>query len=189
MVAVMTIASFPFLETLLLGTQLNLLRKGEKPYATVIWGLLIGAALLVVINVRDIGILGVFGHSSTVFPGYKSVSIIELGTFFTRFEAVVSSSLILCSYTKLGICLLACSKGMAYMFKIKDYRDVVVPLAMTMIGLAMLMYSNFIQMLLFASLYHYIALPLQTLVPLTIWIVAEVKAKKANQLAQLEAEF
>lgn len=187
--SVLSIMSFPFLETQLLGTQLYLMKEGQSPYKAAPLGLAAGGLLLTIINIRDMAILGPIMHSTAIFPGYESVGMIELGTFFTRFEAVISASLILCSFMKLGICLLSSSAGMAHMIGIKDYRDIVVPLAMVMLFFAMYMYDNLLQMLSFAAVYQYYALPLQTLVTGGIWIMAEIKAKKLKRQAQQQPEF
>lgn len=187
--AAFSFMSFPFMETLILGTQLYQLRKGQNHYKALYIGILIGGLLLALINVRNIAILGPIINSVMVFPGYDAVSVIQLGDFFTRFEAVATASLILCSFMKMSICLLVASKGVAFSLGVKDYRDVVVAVAMVILLLSSYMYDNIMQMLQFAASYRYYALPLQILSPLVLWIVAEIKVKKEKQQAEYHPEF
>ncbi|MCL6603286.1 MAG: endospore germination permease [Paenibacillus sp.] len=174
--------SFPFAETVLfLGTFRALPKKGSS-YKVLLSGLLISGLIITVISLRNLLVLGPNSLSSLYFPSYVAVSRINVGDFLTRIEG--SSAIVFCTslFIKVSICLYVTSNGMAKVFKLKSYRSVVLQMGLIMVYLAQFIYKDIFEMQHFAfQTYKYYALPFQVIIPLILWIGAELVARKGKQ--------
>jgi spore germination protein KB len=78
-----------------------------------------------------------------------------------------------------SVCLLVAAKGTARLLNLKDYRSVVIQLGLLMIFLAYIIYTNSMEMKYWAFMvYPYYAFPVQVIIPVILWISAEVKIRK-----------
>jgi len=172
--------TFPFAETVLFLGAFPLLNKGENPYKVYLYAILIGGISLLFIILRNILILGPQFGKAQYFASYNAARIIELGEFFTRIEATISIIYILAGITKITVCLLSATKGIAKMFS-ADYNKLIIPCGLIVLSLCPLTYENVIDMFAALHYYPYYVLPFQTILPIIIWIGAEIKTpRKAN---------
>jgi spore germination protein KB len=167
--------SFPFAETVLFIGVFSSLQTRKSPYKVFRWGLLIAGGTLVLMTVRNIVVLGnMIGNY--YFPSYAAVSKIEIGNFLQRLEVTVSFVFFFGIFFKSTVCLLVASKGIARMFKLKDYRSIVIQIGILMILFAYTVYDNSTEMLYWAyNVYPYYVFPMQVIFPVVIWIFAEIK--------------
>jgi spore germination protein KB len=180
--------AFPFAETLLFLGVANAIKKTDSPRGIYLWSISIGLILMLIALVRNIEVLGVPMMKAEYFPSYMSVRIINIGDVITRIEGSISVNFILTGFTKVTLCLLFASKGAASLFGVKDYRKLVIPVGLLAVGLASIVYKSTMEMFEFVKVYAYYALPFQVVIPLIIWITAEIKVKKAKKTQRQEGE-
>lgn len=169
--------SFPFAETVLFLDIFSSLKTKKSPQRVFRWGILLSAIIILTISIRNIGVLGNM-LSSYYFPSYLAVSRIKIGDFLQRIEVTVSFVFFFGVFIKSSICLLVASKGISHIFHLENYRSVVIQVGLLMIYLAYIIYDNSMQMIEWAfKVYPYYAFPVQVILPLTVWIFAEVKVR------------
>ncbi|MDV3429669.1 MAG: endospore germination permease [Bacillota bacterium] len=170
--------SFPFAETVLFAGVLSSLKTKKSPFKVYFWGIFISALIIFITTIRNISILGNM-LSSFYFPSYAAVSMISVGDFVERIEATVGIVFLFGVFIKSSVCLLAASKGIGKMFKLKDYRSIVIQTGLLMVYLSYIIYDDSMQMQYWAfKVYPYYAFPFQVILPVFIWISAEIKVKK-----------
>ncbi|MDQ0195186.1 GerAB/ArcD/ProY family transporter [Paenibacillus wynnii] len=177
--------TFPFAETVLfLGTFRALPEKGSG-YKILLSGLLIAGALITFISVRNLLVLGPNALTSLYFPSYVAVSRINVGDFLTRIEG--SSAIVFCTslFIKVSICLYVASTGMSKVFNLKSYRSVVLQMGLIMVYMSDFIFKDIFEMQHFAfETYRYYALPFQVIIPLILWIGAELVIRKKGNRKQ-----
>lgn len=172
------IFTFPFAETVLFLGVAGAIKSTDSPYKIYIKAVLAGAAVLLIVVLRNLEILGSATMSTRYFPSYAAARIIEVGDFFSRIEGVISMNFLLTGVVKITLCLLVAAKGIARLFGIDNYRRLVMPVGILVTALCAIVYDNTMQMFSFLPIYEYYALPFQIIIPLVVWIVAEIKAKR-----------
>ncbi len=174
-----SVFSFPFAETVVFMMVGFVFRERKSIPKVYLLSLLIGGVMVLMIAVRNMVVLGATLVNETYFPAYVAVSFINIGDFLQRIEILVSVVFLFSGFIKISICLLAASRGVASVFGIKNYREIVAPIGLLMIALSMILYSNIMEMMSWAfETYNIYAFPFQVILPLLIWIVAELKIKK-----------
>ena len=169
--------SFPFAETVLFLSLADSIKKEDSPYKVYVYGVSLGAIILLLVILRNIEALGPALYESSQFPSYTAARIINVGDFLARVEGTISMNFILTGITKITICLLAASKGLCSLFQIKDYKKVVFPVGLTAMALASIIYKSAIQMLNFIKIYEIYAILFQIVIPVLIWVGAEIKTR------------
>jgi spore germination protein KB len=170
--------AFPFAETVLFLGLFSSLKSKKSPSKVFRNGMLIAGFIIVFITVRNIATLGTI-RGNYFFPSYAAVSTIKIGDFIQRIEITVSFVFFFGVFFKSSLCLLVASKGIATLFNLKDYRSIVIQTGLLMIYLSYIIYDNSMEMKEWAfNIYSYYAFPMQVVLPIVIWITAEIKAKK-----------
>lgn len=174
--------SFPFAETVLFLGVFSSLQTKKSPRKVYFWGLLISSVIILATTIRNTTTLGNM-VGSFYFPSYEAVSRISIGDFIQRIEVTVSFVFIFGVFIKSTICLLVTCKGIAKMFNLQDYRSIVIQTGLLMAYFSYIVYDNIMDMKYWAfKVYSYYAFPMQVILPIIIWISAEIKsARNANQ--------
>jgi spore germination protein KB len=116
------------------------------------------------------------------FPTYASTRIIRIGNFLQRIEASVAIVFMISGFTKSTVCLYSSTKGLAHLFNIKDYRRLAMPLGILMALYSIIIHEDAVKMLEWASkIYPYYAILHQIIIPVIVWIVAEIKTLISNK--------
>ena len=170
--------SFPFAETVLFIGVFCSLKTKKSPFKVYYWGILISAIIIIVTTIRNVAVLGnILG--SFYYPSYAAVSRINIGDFIQRIEVTVSIVFIYSVFTKSSICLLVACKGIGKMFNLKDYRSIVIQTGLLMVYFSYIIYDNSMEMKYWAfKVYSYYAFPMQVILPIIVWVLAEIKARK-----------
>lgn len=172
--------SFPFAETVLFIGIFSSLKTNKSPFKVYFWGIFISASIIIIITIRNIAMLGNM-LGSFYFPSYAAVGMISIGDFIQRIEVTVSFVFVFGVFIKSSICLLAACKGIGKVFNLKDYRSIVIQTGLLMIYFAYTVYDNSMEMTYWAfKIYPYYAFPFQVILPIIIWILAEIKARKPH---------
>jgi spore germination protein KB len=178
--------SFPYGESVvMLGAFISLKTK-KSPYKILLMGTLFAGLILLSSTLRNVFILGGI-ISKVYFPSHVAVSRITVGDFLQRMEISVAVVFIFGVFIKSSICLLVSSLGLAKLFKLHDYRSIVIQMGLLMIYFSYTIYDSIFEMRNWAfEVYAYYAFPFQVIIPILMLITAEVKvrvAKKENTKA------
>jgi spore germination protein KB len=170
--------SFPFTESVLFTGIFYTLKTKQSPYKVYFFGTLLAGTVIIILTVRNIAVLGNM-LGMYYFPSYIAVGRTSIGDFLQRFEGTVAIVMLVGVFIKASICLLVASKGLTRMFNLSDYKSIVIQLGLLMIFFSSTVYSNIMDMRYWAfKVYQYYTFPMEVLLPLVIWIFAEVRHRK-----------
>jgi spore germination protein KB len=173
--------TFPFAEIVLfLGVFRALPSKGSA-YKVLLTGLFIAGGLITLISVRNVLVLGSNILSGLYFPSYVAVSRINIGNFITRIEGSSAIIFVTALFVKVSICIYVACRGIAKVFNLKSYRSVVLQVGLIMVYFATFIYKDIFEMQHFAfQTYKIYALPFQVIIPLFLWVAAEILHRRAR---------
>lgn len=171
--------AFPFAETILFANLFGSVKTKSKngPYLIYAVAILLGAALLLMVALRNILVLGVSSTVMYYFPSYEAVSVLSLGDFFTRFEVLIGIIFTFGGFAKITVCLFSASAGMAKLIHVRSRKNLAAPAGLLMMTLASIIYADTPQMFSGINTYKYFALPFQVVLPLVILAGAEIKTR------------
>lgn len=162
----------------------------EKPKATgkaLRGGLLIGAAVTLLLVLRDIAVLGDY-TLYTSSPTFNTVRLVDVGDILTRLEIINAVLQIILLFFKTSILLYATVTGVGMLFHIEHYRSFVFIIsALVIVSANFFFRSSFEQMQWMTAAGSYATIFLFIL-PLMTLIMSEIKKitgqKKSVDLAQ-----
>lgn len=175
--------AFPFLETILFLAMASSFSKNTSPYKIYLLGFLFSAIFLFVIIIRNISILGPHNMNDAFYPSYTAARVLHLGEFIQRIESSITYNFFLAGTIKIGVCLFAVSKGVSKMFSIEKYKHIVFPCGLLMLGVSSFSFSSALEMSLFPVVYRFYTIPFQIIIPVVLWICAEIKNRNAKKYA------
>jgi spore germination protein KB len=170
--------TFPFAETVLFLCIAGAVKRQVSPYKTYIFALLTGGGILLVVILRNTLVLGPAMIDASYFPSYTVARILHIGDFLSRIEITITMNFLLAGITKITLCILAAAKGIAKLFAIEDYKRMLMPASMLSVALCAIIYKSTMEMFGFIQYYQVYALPFEVIIPLVVWITAEIRAKK-----------
>lgn len=171
------IFAFPFAETVLFTAILSSLRKQENTYKVYLIGAGIGLIFLSLVVIRNIAFLGLPLLKASAFPSVTATRLITIAKIFSSVEGFIVINFIFAGITKLTICLFVGAKGLSKLFEMRDYNSVFLPTSLLIITLSKTLYRNVFEMFSFIEIYAVYAAPFQVIIPIIIWIAAEIKTK------------
>jgi len=130
---------------------------------------------------RNIAVLGAPMMSAEYFPSYAIARVIKVGNFLSRIEVVVAINFVIGGIVKISLCLLAATRGVTRLFGLKDYRKLVMPMGLLLVAICSILYENTMDMFTFLPVYQYYALLFQVVIPVIVWIAAEINARKKKR--------
>lgn len=172
------IFSFPLAETVLFLPLACFLKKEDSPYKIYTFSIIFGGIILLFVMLRNLTVLGSTLSLATYFPSFSATRIIEIGNFLTRIEGIVTINFLFAGITKITVCLIAASLGIAKLLSVTNYKKVLLPTGLLTLTLSLILYTNILEMMDFIKVYYIYALPFQIIIPLIIWITAEIKLRK-----------
>ncbi len=172
--------SFPLAETVVFMSIFNLVKGKNNPFKVYYLGLGIAVFFILITALRNILVLGGTLVEQLYFSSYTVMGLINIGDFLQRIEVSVSVVFLLAGFVKISICLLATAKGIDHLFKIGNYRLIVVPVGLMMMINSRFAFVNTMEMFEFAGkVFAYYAFPFQVILPIVIWIAAEIKTRRS----------
>jgi len=169
---------YPFGEIVLFLTFANTFEKSSSPYKIFVIGLLIGAFILIIAFFRNSFILGGPMCKNSFFPSYVAIRVLQLSNVFERAESLISTNFIIAGITKIAVCLYAASKGASKILNIENHNRTLMPVTLLVIALSPILIKNAMDMFISLPHYKYYALPVQIIIPVIMWITAEIKMHK-----------
>lgn len=175
-----SVFAFPFAETVMLMGAFSGLKSKKSPYKVYFLGVGIGAAVILATTLRNISVLGnQLMHFQ--FPSYEAVSIIKTGNFIERIEVSVAIIFIFGIFVKASVCLMVACKGICTVFGLSNFRSVAIQVGVLMVSLSSIVFENIMDMQYGVNkVYPFLAFPVQVIVPVIVWIAAEIKNGRIN---------
>jgi spore germination protein KB len=173
-------ATLPFGEIVVCLPFFGSLSSLANPLKIFLKGLAVSVVMLVIVNMRNILLLGIETAKIFYFPSYQAIGIISLGDFFTRIEVLIGLNMVLAGFIKICACVYTASLGVTKMLNFTNQKLVIVPCVLLIVTLAGLLYSNTIEMINFLPYYPYYAAIFQVLIPVIVLVGAEIKKRKKS---------
>ncbi|NLM83532.1 MAG: endospore germination permease [Clostridiales bacterium] len=174
------IASFPYAESVLFLCLGGAFPKGQ-PKRIYVTALLISTVIFLLTFLRNVTLLGPKMYEVNFYPSYVTARIIQLGNFLTRIEGSISSNFLMTGIVKISVCLTAAAKGISRLCNLPDYKTMAMPAGMFVFMLSLMLYDNTMDVFHFLDYYLIYAVPFQVLIPLLIFFVAEVEARRSRK--------
>lgn len=183
-----TMLTLPYSEVIVCLPLFVFLKPKEKPSKVMFISLAAAALIFTLAHLRNIMVLGLPNTEKFYFSSYQAVSLISIGDFLTRIEVLVGVSELLTGFIKICISLYSASAGLAHIFNIKDYKRLTVPCALILMLISVMQYRSATDMFIWIKYLPYYAIPFNYMLPVIIFIAAEIKGrkKKENALPQPE---
>ncbi|HEX2986513.1 MAG TPA: endospore germination permease [Caproiciproducens sp.] len=140
-------------------------------------GLVLTVFLLLITNLRNILLLGSPNALRSSYPSYNAVSIISVGTFFTRIEVLIGINMLLAGFIKICVCLYSANLGLTSLFHIPDQKKLAVPCGLLMIAVAGILNSDSPSQIQWLKVFPIYSIPFEFILPVILWIGAEIRAK------------
>ena len=172
------VASFPYLETVLFLCIADYFSKKESPYKIFFYSQIASTVVFLIIIFRNLVIMGQGLLAIEHFPSFIAARIINIGSIFPKIEGTISMNFVLAGMLKISVCMLAGAKGVCHLFGIEDTRRIIPPVAMLVLAIAAILYQSTMEMFAFLDYYWIYAFPFQVIIPLAVWIAAELSRKK-----------
>lgn len=172
-----SLLTFPFAETISFTVILDSLNQKNRPYKVYMLSLIIGGAFILLVSLRNILVLSVPNMLNHYFPAHSAIALIQIGDFLERIEIISVAAYLMTTYIKICVCLFATCLGVSRLFNFNDYTKIAAPIAFLMLNLSLIIYSGAMEMFEWVDIYPYYAIPFQIILPLLIWIFAEIKNK------------
>ena len=177
--------AFPFAESVIFLGVFFTLKTKKSPYRVYFYGVPLAALIIIATTFRNILILGPLG-TSLYFPSHVAVSRISIGDFLQRIEVTVAFVFAVAALIKISICLFVAAKGLSKICNLHDYRSITIQLGLLMVYFAQFIYKDIMTMSEWAfKVYPFYALPFQAILPVFIWIMAEIKKNKITAQKQI----
>ncbi len=160
---------------LLLFDSLKDSTKSKKVYYV---SLAICVSMIMLAQFRNIMVLGAENSALLANTSVGAVSIIQISSFVERIEVIITIIFILCGLVKTTVLLMGASKGAAKLLKLDSDQHLVAPLGLLMLAFSFNFFENFMHLNSWFKVYRVLFLPLQTVIPIVTWIVAEIKVKR-----------
>ena len=177
---------FPYGELILTLSFYQRIRKKDKKsgYKIYMTGLIVSGITLILIILNNLFVLGAPAIQKLYFPTYTAISVRNL-SFVSNLEIFSTVIFFIAGIIKGSICVYAAVCGFKNLFlKNKSKTKLTLPTVIVLFSLAACIGSIFIvgstmEMFEFLNIYIWYA-PFFQLFPVIMWIIAEIKNKKAK---------
>lgn len=123
-------------------------------------------------------VLGPGPSSRFIFSTYNTLRVVSIANFLERVESAIVGMWVLSGFVKIGVFYYAAVVGSAKWLGLRDYRPLVAPVGVVLIGLAMLC-RNIVDLLDFLTrVWPPYALVFEAVIPLVLLVIAALTNKK-----------
>ena len=172
--------SFPFCQTVIFTMVFSNISKVKNYTKTFIVGLLVGGGLILLTSLRNLLVLGSETVSRLYFHSTMAVSLIMLG-FLQRLEMTVVIVFLVCVFIKISICIFAVCNGISKVFGFDDYKFIATPVCLLMLSFSFFIYKSTMEtQFFFSNIFQYYSFPFQVIIPLVVFVAAEVKHRSSS---------
>ena len=159
---------------LFMALWLPCLNEIQKGYRASIIGITIATILLTLVVIFTIGVLGPDSTLTATFPLFSLSRLILVAEFLRGFEGILTIIWLPASFMKVTIFFYPGVVGLAQWLNLKEYKPLVLPMAVIAVGLSMIP-ENLEQLNQFTIINNmYFILPLVLLIPV-LWLIAALR--------------
>ena len=173
--------AFPLAETVIFLDLLYYIKKEANLYKMYILGVSIGSLLLIIVMTRNILVLGPDLIEISYFPSFSAAKAIQTGKILQRIEGTIAINFVLGGITKITVCMLFATKAIAKLLCLPSHQLLIIPCGLIMLAVAANSFISTIEMFSFINIYALYAFPFQILLPVLLWITAEIKHRKSQK--------
>ncbi|WP_276356792.1 GerAB/ArcD/ProY family transporter [Cohnella caldifontis] len=114
----------------------------KKADRAMLEGTVAGGLFVVLITFLSIAVLGADVSERQMFPSYSLAKRINVGNFFARVEILIAAIWFITVYFKTVFYFYGCVTGIAHLFRLRDYRPLVLPLGMLVVVYSLVVYPD-----------------------------------------------
>ncbi|MGI6149523.1 MAG: endospore germination permease [Firmicutes bacterium] len=174
--------AFPFLEAVLFIFIGAAYRGQGGARQVMLWGHLIAGATILFIITNTLAVIGPDVYRIQYYPVYGAASRIDVGGIFTRLEITVTFIFLATTFVKITVCLIAAARCCGYLVGEPRYTYLLTPLALSgIVGTFWLAEGTLEMEAMALQVWRPMQLVLQIILPVIIWIVAEIRLKSPKQ--------
>jgi spore germination protein KB len=179
------IFAFPYAEAVLFTMITPFYRDKKSIYKIYMYGLLWAGIMLLAIALRNLLTIGPEKINMHYYPSYIAVGRINIGEFIQRVQILITVAFLITGFAKISVCLLAAANGVAKLFNVDEYRNIVVPVTILMLNVSLIVYDNIMQTIKWApNIYPYYAFIFQVILPVITYIFASLRTRKTGKVEQ-----
>ncbi|WP_425448229.1 GerAB/ArcD/ProY family transporter [Dethiothermospora halolimnae] len=177
----LSVLAFPIMQIVIFTMTFSTFSKKTSPYKIYILGMLIGIGYLAILSTNNILVWGLNVTESYYYPLYTTIAGINISNLGQRIELGIIIIFFLGGFIKISILIVSACKGVGKIFNFKDYKIIIIPIALLVTNLSHIQYKSVMYYYEFnREVWPYYHLPFQIFLPLIIWIIAEIKKKRAK---------
>lgn len=167
--------AIPFGEVIVFLMFFPYVNDKERIKKSAIRGFTIGSIYFLIIILRNTAVLGNI-VSFYVLPSYQVAKLIDIGEIVTRVEALIAMALLFNVFLKICIYYYAAVLSTAQLFKLSNYRPLVMPIGIISIVMSMSMFNSPVdEAYVAANIYPVFAIPIIIILPIISLIIASVR--------------
>jgi spore germination protein KB len=166
---------FPFGEMIAFTMLLPYLNRPQLAKRAWLAAMISSGMILSWTVLLNTSVLGIDVMQRSVFPTLTAVGKVNLFDFIERLDAIVVFTLLITVFFKASIYLYAAVLGIADLFKLKTYRQLLLPIGTIVIFLSLTMASSFSEQGEEGFLNHYLSLALLIVVPMLMLVVSVIR--------------
>lgn len=136
------LSMFGFQELIILLMFYPYVRQSARRGKSLLIGTLIGGGFLIFTTFASVGVLSAKLAANRLFPAYTLAKNISVGHFFERVEGIMILIWVLSIFIKTVLTFHASLLGMVQLLNIREEKPFIVPLAIGLIPLSLICYSN-----------------------------------------------
>lgn len=171
--------SFPFGEIVTFTMIFSVFKTNKSKYKIFIGGLLIGGIVVFITSLSTVLVIGVNTASKSYYPVYSAVTRINLEVVLKNLEPAAAVTFALGGFLKVSIYILATCKGVSNIFKLRDYRFIIIPIVLLMLNMSFFLHLDRIEYNEWNfEIFPYYAFLFEMILPIAIWLFAEIRFKR-----------
>ncbi|MNO24993.1 Spore germination protein YndE [compost metagenome] len=169
---------FPYGELVCFTTVLPHFSKSRKSKRTGVAAIILSGFLLCFTHAIEISVLGVDIYSRAAFPIFTTITLVNVANFIQRLDALVILTLIIGVFFKMSIYCYAATVITADLFKVKDYRRLVMPVGVIVLFTSFISTENYSSHLNEGKMFLKYILPvLCAVVPILLFLVHHLRKR------------
>lgn len=174
--------AFPFLEIVPLLMFKQFVTDQKLKYKHLFFASFLGGFVLFVATFMAIVILGPYNGGNVLYPTLKLAQEIKVGAFIQRMDILVATFWLFTIFFKMTFYLYATTMGISQIFKVKEFRFIVFPLAFLAIPVALNSARDIVDLNeKLIQIWPFFDFTIGLVIPLFLLIVWKIKQKRKKQ--------
>ncbi|NLO20573.1 MAG: endospore germination permease [Syntrophomonadaceae bacterium] len=173
-------ANWPFAQASLLLMYLPLVVDLATGAKVIYRWYLIAALILIIRSVLTVAVVGKELALLSRYPLFEAFRLMRMGDF-ERIELFFFVLIFVCSLLALLLFYQGLALGMQKLFRLQEYRAIILPLGLLLISLSTYMFQSDLEMMFIETLLPFIMLPIHLLFPLLLFIGGKIYLKRQDK--------